>query len=85
MSRKPYGDKATENDIIEACAELCDRINSARNSGQYLNIRYENFGHLFKTLRNDDIAGWHHEYRRLYKKARRLKINTAGVFREEQK
>lgn len=83
--RKPYGKKTTEEDLIEACGILCDRINYERNSRDFLNIQYENFRKIWQDIEKGKRKGWYEEYRRLYKKCRRLKIETEGTFKGARK
>lgn len=64
--------------VIEACYYMADELNTARNSGDYINIAYE---HSDKLTDEAVEKGWDHVYRRLYKKARRYLLNVDERFK----
>lgn len=69
--------------LVSACSTLINRINTARNTNEYLNIKYENFIKITEKISTGGST-WEHEYRRLYKKAHRAGISTRDLFNADE-
>lgn len=70
----------TDEKLKERIEKLAQAINSTRQGENPKNVFYENLDKINKKILSEEETTLYQEFRRLYKKARRIGIETEDLY-----